>query len=84
MHGETVKLPKKISWKTPVGQRGRRRPKSGWTDGVEEGAKKLDCRNWLATAEDRDRWRHLLEEAKGCRADNDGDNDGDDDPFSME
>jgi len=32
--------------------------------GVEEDAKKLDCRNWLVVAQDRCRWRHLLEEAK--------------------
>jgi hypothetical protein len=28
-------------------------------------------------------WLHLLEEVKGCRADDDDDDDDDDDPFSM-
>jgi len=30
---------------------------------------KLGCRNWLAAAQGRGRWRHLLE--KACRADDD-------------
>jgi len=33
-------------------------------DGVEEDARKLGCRNWWEDAQDRGRWRHLLEEAK--------------------
>jgi len=33
-------------------------------DGVEEDARKLGSRNWRADAQDRGRWRHLLEEAK--------------------
>jgi hypothetical protein len=70
-------LPKQILWTNPGGQRESGRPKSRWNDGVEENARKLGCRNWLATAQDTGRWRHLPEEAKGCRADDD------DDPFSM-
>jgi hypothetical protein len=31
--------------------------------GVEEDARKLGCRNWLADALNRGRCRHLLEEA---------------------
>ena len=57
-------LPKKILWTNPGGQRGRGRLKSRLIDGVEEDAGKLGCRNWLAAAQDRGRWRHLLEEAK--------------------
>ena len=33
----------------------------------------MGCRIWPAAAQDRGRWRHLLEEAKGCRADDDDD-----------
>jgi len=53
-------LPKEILWTNPGDQGGRGRPKSRWIDGLEEGARKPGCRNWL----DRGRWRHLLEEAK--------------------
>jgi hypothetical protein len=74
-------LPKNILWTNPGGQRERGRPKSRWNDGVEENARKLCCRNWLATAQNTGRQRHLHEEATGCRAEDD---DGDDDPFSME
>jgi hypothetical protein len=35
-----------------------------WVDGVEEDARKLAGRNWLAAAKGRGRWRHLFEEAK--------------------
>jgi len=56
--------PKNILWTNPGGQRGRGRPKSRWIDGVEKDSRKLGCRNWLAAAQDRGRWRHLLEDAK--------------------
>jgi len=58
------KLPKKILWTNPGGKRGHDRPKSSWIDEVKEEAKKMGCRNWLAAAQDRGHWRHLLEEAK--------------------
>ena len=61
-------LPKKILWTNPGGQRGRGRPKSRWIDGVEKEARKLGCRNWLAAAQDRGRWRHLLQEARAHQA----------------
>jgi hypothetical protein len=51
-------------------------------DGVEEDARKLSYRNWLADTQGRGRWRHLREEAKvhqGCRNDYDGGGDDDDD-----
>ena len=57
-------LPKKILWTNPGGQRGHGQPKSRRTDGVEEDARKLGCRNWLAAVQNRGCWRHLLEGAK--------------------
>jgi hypothetical protein len=48
----------------PGDQRGRGRLKSRWIDGVEEDARKLGCRNWLTSAQDRNRWLHLLVECK--------------------
>ena len=57
-------LPKKILWTNRGGQRGRGRPKSRWTDGVEEDTRKLRCRNWGVDIQDSGRWRHSLEEAK--------------------
>ena len=61
---DVKELPKKILWTNPGGQRGRGRSKSRWIDRVEEDSRKLACRNWRADAQDRGRWRHLLEEAK--------------------
>jgi hypothetical protein len=48
----------------PGYQRGRGRPKSRWIEWVEEDTRKLGCSNWLADAQDRGRWRHLIEEDK--------------------
>jgi len=53
-------------WTNPGGKGGRGRPKSRWTDGLEEDTRQLGCRNRRADAQDRGRWRHLLEEAKAC------------------
>ena len=78
MRMDEHELLKNILYINPGGQRGRGRRKSRWIDRVEVDARELGCRNWLATAQDRRLWRHFLEEAKGCRTDDD------DDPFSME
>jgi len=72
------KLPKKILWTNPGSQQGHGRTKSRWIDGVEEDARKLGCRNWLAAARDRGHWRHCLKRSwptQGCRADDDDDDD---------
>ena len=69
-------LPKKILWTNPGSQRGRDRPKLRWIDGLEEDARKLGCRNWLAASQDRGRWRQLLRwprRTQGCRGDDDDD-----------
>ena len=47
----------------PGRQRGRGRPKLRWIDGVEHDLRKIGCKNWKMVAQDRRRWRHLLEEA---------------------
>jgi hypothetical protein len=57
-----TKLAKKILWTNRGGQRGRGQPKSRWIDGIEEDARKLDRRKWLADAQDRGRWRHFLDD----------------------
>jgi hypothetical protein len=67
-------------WTNPGGQRGRGRPKSRWTDGVDKNTRKLAFRNWQTTAQGRGRWRHLLQEAKVHPGlDDDDDNDDNDD-----
>jgi hypothetical protein len=56
--------PRNILRTNPGGQRGRGQLKSRWIDRVDEEARKMGYRNWLADAVDRGRWRHLLEEVK--------------------
>jgi hypothetical protein len=53
-----------VLWTNHSGQRAPDRPKSRWIVGVDEDARKLGGRNCLSAAQDRGRWRHLLEEAK--------------------
>ena len=57
-------LIKEILWTNLGGQRGGGRPITKWIDGIEEDPSKLGCRNWQADAQERGRWRHLVEEAK--------------------
>jgi hypothetical protein len=47
----------------PEGKRKKGRPRIRWMDGVE-GLRNLGVVNWRATAQDRDRWRKFLEQAK--------------------
>jgi hypothetical protein len=54
-------LHKNILCTNPGGQWRRGRPKSRWTDEVKKDARKVGCRNWLTAAQDRSRWRYLLE-----------------------
>ena len=61
MRTDENELPKNILLTNPGVQRGRCGPKSRWTDEVDEDARNLGCRKWLATAQVRGRWRHLLE-----------------------
>jgi len=51
------------------------RPESRWIDGVEEDAKNLACRNWLADAQDICLERPRF--TQNCRADDDDDDDDD-------
>ena len=64
MQMDDKELPKRILSTNPGGQQRCGQPKSRWTDGVEEDARKLSCRNRWADAQDRGGWRHLFEEVK--------------------
>ena len=57
-------ITKSILNSNPGGQRGRGRPKLRWIDGVEHDLRKVGCKSWKMVAQDRRRWRHLLEEAR--------------------
>jgi hypothetical protein len=51
------------SWK-PTSKRPIERPKTGWVDDVRKDIQKLKVPNWKTLAQDRVRWRELVEEAK--------------------
>lgn len=47
------------------GKRRRGRPRGRWKDEIDRDARKLGIRNWKREAQDRDRWRDLIRQAKG-------------------
>ena len=55
-------ITKRILNSNPGGGRGK--TKLRLIDGVEHDLRKIGCKNWKMVAQDRRRWRHLLEEAR--------------------
>jgi hypothetical protein len=51
------------SWK-PMSKRPIRRPKARWVDDVRKDIQKLNVSNWKTLAQDRERWKELVEKAK--------------------
>jgi hypothetical protein len=51
------------SWK-PISRRPIGRPKARWVDDVRKDIKKLNVPNWKTLAQDRNRWKELVERAK--------------------
>jgi hypothetical protein len=51
------------SWK-PISRRPIGRPKTRWMDDVRKDIQKLKVPNWKTVAQDRGRWRELVEKAK--------------------
>jgi len=55
---QKIKRWKPVS-KSPIG-----RPKTRWEDGVLEGMKSINLRNWKKIAQNRDLWKKVLEQAR--------------------
>lgn len=58
------RMPKKVMDRNFDNNRSRGRPRKRWLDGVEEDARKLDVGQWRSLAQDRSRWRNVVESAK--------------------
>ena len=58
------RAPKILFNKNPEGRRSVGRPKMRWEDGVQADLKALEIRNWQQTAQDRIRWKQILNQAK--------------------
>jgi len=52
-----------FSWK-PISRTPLRRPKTRWVDDVRKDIQKLKVPNWKTLAQDRRRWKELVEKAK--------------------
>ena len=55
---------KKIKRWKPMSKRPKRRPKLRWEDDVSEDIKGMNLRNWRNLAQDRERWKKAVEQAK--------------------
>ena len=51
------------SWK-PISRRLTGRPKTRWGDDVRKDTQKINVPNWKTLAQDRRRWKELVEKAK--------------------
>jgi len=51
------------SWK-PISRRPIGRPKTRWGDDVRKDIQKMKVPNWKTLAQDRRRWKELVEKAK--------------------
>jgi hypothetical protein len=49
-------------WK-PMAKRPIGRPKTRWEDDVLEGIKSINISNWKKVAQNRDRWKKVVEQA---------------------
>jgi len=50
-------------WK-PMSKRPIGRPKTRWEDDVLEGIKSINIRSWKKVAQNRDRWKKVVEQAR--------------------
>jgi hypothetical protein len=55
---------KKIKRWQPMSIRPRGRPKLRWEDDVLEDINSMNLRNWKNVAQDRERWKKVVEQAK--------------------
>ena len=55
---------KKIKRWTSMSKRPKGRPKLRWEDDVSEDIKGINLRNWRNLAQDRERWKKVVEQAK--------------------
>jgi hypothetical protein len=54
-------------WK-PMAKRPIVRPKTRWEDDVLEDIRSMNVRNWKKVAQNRDRWKEVVEQARNlCR-----------------
>jgi hypothetical protein len=55
---------KKIKRWQPMSKRPRGRPKLRWEDDVLEDINSMNLRNWRDVAQDRERWKKVVEQAE--------------------
>jgi hypothetical protein len=61
---EEDRMPKKIFTQELEGTKRRGRPRKGWREEVERDLQVLGVRRWRVLVRDRDKWRHIVRQAK--------------------
>jgi len=61
---EDTRAPKILYMNEPEGRRGVGRPKNRWVDGVSADLRTLQIHNWWTIAQDRSRWKSIVEQAR--------------------
>jgi hypothetical protein len=56
----------KIKRWNPMSKRPIGRPKTHWEDDYLEDIKSMNVRNWRKVAQNRDRWKKVVEQARTC------------------
>ena len=64
MRMNEMRAPLKLFNSEPAGRRGIGRPKNRWSDNVTADLKALGVRNWRDSAQDRQCWNRILDQAK--------------------
>ena len=62
-----ARAPIKLFNSEPAGRRGVGRPKNRWIDNITADLKKLGVRNWRTSAQDRQGWNRILDQAKSSK-----------------
>jgi hypothetical protein len=60
---DTRTVKKIFNWK-PLTSRSQGRPKYRWEDNIKENISQMKIKNWIACAQDRGKWKEVVEKAK--------------------
>ena len=64
MRMDAERMPKAVYKTKMEGQRKRGRPRSRWGDEIEKDLREMGINNWRSKAQDREKWRGIVREAK--------------------
>jgi hypothetical protein len=60
---DTITVKKTFNWK-PLTKRSQGRPKYRWKDNNKQDMYQMNIKNWIASFQDRGKWKEVVEKAK--------------------